>query len=47
MVTVYYNPNHPADACLERRVDAPVFIILLAAAFLFFGLCMIPGFFDY
>ena len=44
--TVYYNPNNFADACLERRADAPVFIIIIAGAFMFFGLCMILGFFN-
>ncbi len=47
MVTVYYNSNNPADACLERRVDAPGFFIILAAAFMFFGLAMILGFFNF
>ena len=36
-VTVYYNAKNPADACLERRADTPIFFIILAAAFLFFG----------
>ncbi|MDH3256532.1 MAG: DUF3592 domain-containing protein [Nitrospinota bacterium] len=44
-VTVYYNPNNSSDACLERRADAPVFITIIAAAFMFFGWGMILGFF--
>ena len=42
-VSVYYNPNNPADACLERRVDAPDFFIYIAAFFMFFGWGMILG----
>ena len=44
-VTVYHNPNNPGDACLERRVDAPVIYNVLAAAFMFFGCGMVLGFF--
>lgn len=42
-ISVYYNPDNPADACLERRVDAPGFFILIAAFFMFFGGGMILG----
>ncbi len=40
-VSVFYNPNKPADACLERRADTPIFFLIIAAAFLFFGLGII------
>lgn len=42
-VTVYYNAKNPADACLEQRADTPVFFIIIAAAFLFFGWGIILG----
>jgi hypothetical protein len=45
-VTVYYNPNNPAEACLEQRVDTPRFFIYITAAIMFFGLCMVLGLFD-
>jgi len=43
-VTVYYNPDKPKEACLERVVDVPSFLYLLAGAFGFFGLIMVTGY---
>jgi hypothetical protein len=42
-VTVYYNPDNPQEACLERKVDAPFFLYLIGGAFGFFGLLMATG----
>lgn len=42
-VTVYYNPGDPQEACLERILDAPYFLYILAGAWIFFGLVMTTG----
>ena len=45
-ISVYYNPDNPADSCLERQADAPGYIHIIAGAFMFFGACMIFGLFS-
>jgi hypothetical protein len=43
-VTIYYNPDNPKEACLERIIDVPYFLYILAGAFGFFGLAMATGY---
>ncbi|MCZ6616688.1 MAG: DUF3592 domain-containing protein [Gammaproteobacteria bacterium] len=43
VVSVYYNPDNPGEACLEPVVDAPYFFYSIAAAFGFFGLGMVTN----
>ena len=41
-VKVYYNPENPEDACLERKQKMTI-VAWLFSMFLFFGLLMVTG----
>jgi hypothetical protein len=42
-VEVYFDPANPRRACLERKTEAAMFPILIAAAFALLGLLLVSG----